>query len=90
MQTDRQGGVPAIHRPQCKREACQPDDAESDSVTGPIPMNGCLDNPLTAAIDVAVPPDVVIYCHPLVWIHVHRRDDIAKHLSANILNFQNC
>lgn len=82
MHAHNGGGAPSIHRPQGKRKACQPDDAESDSVTRPIPVDWSLDNPLTAAVDVTVPPDVVIYCHPLVRIHVHGHDYVAKHLQA--------
>ena len=44
--------LPAIDRPQSKWKECQPYDTEPNCVTRPIPMNWCLQDPLTAAHDI--------------------------------------
>lgn len=40
---------PAIDRPQCKGNTAQPDDGKSNSVAGPISMDGGLQDSLTTA-----------------------------------------
>lgn len=50
-------------------------------MTRPVSVYGGLHNPLAAAIDVNIPPDVIVNHDSLKGVHVHLCQDITQHLA---------